>query len=164
MVTAVYPGTFDPLTRGHEDIVRRAAGLFDRVVVGIADSRGKHPVFTLDERVAIAREVLDSYANVEVFGFHGLLRDFARARHARVIIRGLRAVSDFDYEFQMAGMNRHLLPEVETIFLTPSDQYQFVSGSIVREIATLGGDVSQFVCPSVERRLKEKLGRPNSDS
>ncbi len=164
MVTAVYPGTFDPLTRGHEDIVRRAAGLFDRVVVGIADSRGKKPVFTLDERVALAREALGQYANVEVFGFQGLLRDFARERHARVIIRGLRAVSDFEYEFQMAGMNRYLLPEVETIFLTPSDQYQFVSGSIVREIAALGGDVSKFVCPSVERRLKEKLGRPDPET
>ena len=164
MVTAVYPGTFDPLTRGHEDIVRRAAGLFDRVVVGIADSRGKKPVFTLDERVEIAREALGQYANVEVFGFHGLLRDFSLERHARVIIRGLRSVSDFEYEFQMAGMNRQLIPEVETLFMTPADQYQFVSGSIVREIAALGGDVSKFVCPSVERRLKEKLGRPGSET
>lgn len=158
MIIAVYPGTFDPLTRGHEDIVRRAAGLFHRVVVGIADSRGKNPVFPLDERVEIAQEALGSYDNVEVFGFQGLLRDFARAHQVRVIIRGLRAVSDFEYEFQMAGMNRYLLPEVETIFLTPSDQYQFVSGSIVREIAALGGDVSKFVCPSVERRLHDKLG------
>jgi pantetheine-phosphate adenylyltransferase len=158
MVVAVYPGTFDPLTRGHEDIVRRAAGLFSRLVVGIADSRAKHPFFSLDERLQIAREVLSHYPNVEVAGFQGLLRDFCREKQARVIVRGLRAVSDFEFEFQMAGMNRYLLPEVETMFLTPSDQYQFISGSIVREIALLGGDVSKFVFPSVERWLRERLG------
>src|SRR5271169_2014500 len=164
MVIAVYPGTFDPLTRGHEDIVRRAAGLFAKLVVGIADSKAKMPIFSLDERLQIAREVLGHYPNVEVAGFHGLLKDFARDQEARVIVRGLRAVSDFEYEFQMAGMNRYLLPEVETMFLTPSDQYQFISGSIVREIAMLGGDVSKFVFPSVERWLKNKvaqLGGPN---
>ncbi len=156
-VTAVYPGTFDPLTRGHEDLVRRAAGLFPKVVVGVADSRAKHPFFSLDERLSIAREVLAHYPNVEVAGFSGLLSDFVRAQGARVIVRGLRAVSDFEYEFQMAGMNRYLLPDVETLFLTPSDQYQFVSGTIVREIALLGGDVSKFVFPSVERWLKTRL-------
>jgi len=157
MTIAVYPGTFDPLTRGHEDLVRRAAKLFDRLVVGVADSRSKKPFFTLTERVEIAKEILSHYPNVEVRGFQGLLKDFVREQDARVIIRGLRAVSDFEYEFQMAGMNRYLMPDVETMFLTPSDQYQFISGSIVREIATLGGDVSKFVFPSVEEWLLRKL-------
>lgn len=157
MTVAVYPGTFDPLTRGHEDLVRRAAKLFDRLVVGVADSRSKKPFFTLVERVQIAKEILSHYPNVEVKGFQGLLKDFVRDQDARVIIRGLRAVSDFEYEFQMAGMNRYLMPDVETMFLTPSDQYQFISGSIVREIATLGGDVSKFVFPSVEEWLLRKL-------
>ncbi len=159
MVIAVYPGTFDPLTRGHEDLVRRAAGLFAKLVVGVADSRAKRPFFSFDERLSIAREVLGHYPNVEVAGFKTLLSDFVRQHQARVIVRGLRAVSDFEYEFQMAGMNRYLLPDVETMFLTPSDQYQFISGSIVREIATLGGDVSKFVFPSVERWLKAKLSQ-----
>src|SRR5262245_62893331 len=157
MVIAVYPGTFDPLTRGHEDLVRRAAGLFAKLVVGVADSRAKAPFFVLEERIAIAREVLSHYPNVEVAGFRGLLKDFVREQNARVIVRGLRAVSDFEYEFQMAGMNRYLLPDVETMFLTPSDQYQFISGTIVREIAQLGGDVSKFVFPSVEKRLQDKV-------
>jgi pantetheine-phosphate adenylyltransferase len=157
MAVAVYPGTFDPLTRGHEDLVRRASGLFDRLVVGVADSRAKRPFFSLDERLDIAREVLGHYPNVTVEGFSGLLKDFVRAHDARVIVRGLRAVSDFEYEFQMAGMNRYLLPDVETLFLTPSDQYQFISGTIVREIALLGGDVSKFVFPSVERWLQKKI-------
>ena len=157
MVTAVYPGTFDPLTRGHEDLVRRASGLFDKLVVGVADSKAKRPFFTLEERLDIAREVLGHYPNVEVQGFSGLLKDFVREHDARVIVRGLRAVSDFEYEFQMAGMNRYLLPDVETLFLTPSDQYQFISGSIVREIAVLGGDVSKFVFPSVEQWLNKKI-------
>ncbi len=156
MITAVYPGTFDPLTRGHEDLVRRAAGLFDRVVVGVAHSRNKKPFFNLDERLEIAKEVLGHYPNVEVRSFDGLLKDFVREQGAAVIVRGLRAVSDFEYEFQMAGMNRHLLPDVETLFMTPSDQYQFISGTIVREIAQLGGDVSKFVFPSVERWLQAK--------
>jgi len=164
MVIAVYPGTFDPLTRGHEDLVRRAAGLFAKLIVGVADSVAKRPVFSLEERIEIAREVLGHYPNVEVVGFRGLLKDFVREQNARVILRGLRAVSDFEYEFQMAGMNRYLLPEAETMFLTPSDQYQFISGTIVREIALLGGDVSKFVFPSVERWLKNKIaqlgGRP----
>ncbi|WP_085315127.1 pantetheine-phosphate adenylyltransferase [Derxia lacustris] len=159
MITAVYPGTFDPLTRGHEDLVRRASGLFERVIVGVADSVNKRPYFNLEDRVAIAREVLSHYPNVTVEPFRGLLKDFVRAQGARVIVRGLRAVSDFEYEFQMAGMNRYLLPDVETLFLTPSDQYQFISGTIVREIAQLGGDVSKFVFPSVERWLQERSGR-----
>lgn len=165
MITAVYPGTFDPLTRGHEDLVRRAAGLFDRVVVGVAHSRNKKPFFDLDERLEIAKEVLGHYPNVEVQSFDGLLKDFVRDQGAAVIVRGLRAVSDFEYEFQMAGMNRHLLPDVETLFMTPSDQYQFISGTIVREIAQLGGDVSKFVFPSVERWLqtKAKMHREQQD-
>jgi len=156
MITAIYPGTFDPMTRGHEDLVRRAASLFDRVVIGVAHSRNKRPFFSVDERVEIAREVLGHYPNVKVASFAGLLKDFVREQEGRVIVRGLRAVSDFEYEFQMAGMNRHLLPEVETLFMTPSDQYQFISGTIVREIAELGGDVSKFVFPSVERWLQAK--------
>jgi pantetheine-phosphate adenylyltransferase len=137
--------------------VRRAAGLFSKLVVGVADSKAKSPFFVLEERIAIAKEVLSHYPNVEVAGFRGLLKDFVRDQQARVIVRGLRAVSDFEYEFQMAGMNRYLLPDVETMFLTPSDQYQFISGTIVREIATLGGDVSKFVFPSVEKWLKAKI-------
>lgn len=156
MITAVYPGTFDPLTRGHEDLVRRASGLFDRVVVGVAHSRAKKPFFTIQERLEIAHEVLGHYPNVEVKSFDGLLKDFVREQDGKVIVRGLRAVSDFEYEFQMAGMNRHLLPDVETLFMTPSEQYQFISGTIVREIAILGGDISKFVFPSVERWLQEK--------
>jgi pantetheine-phosphate adenylyltransferase len=159
MVIAVYPGTFDPLTRGHEDLVRRAASVFAKLVVGVADSRNKRPFFSMDERIAIAREVLGHYPNVEVAGFRGLLKDFVREQGGRVIVRGLRAVSDFEYEFQMADMNRHLLPDVETLFMTPSEQYQFISGTIVREIATLGGDVSKFVFPSVDKWLKAKISQ-----
>jgi len=159
MLTAVYPGTFDPLTRGHEDLVRRASKLYNKLVVGVADSRNKKPFFTHTERIAIAHEVLSHYPNVQIAGFSGLLKDFVREQEANVIVRGLRAVSDFEYEFQMAGMNRYLLPDVETVFMTPSDQYMFISGSIVREIATMGGDVSKFTFPSVERWLKEKTGR-----
>ena len=159
MAIAVYPGTFDPLTRGHEDLVRRCAGLFDELVVGVADSRTKRPFFTMNERLEIANEVLGHYPNVKVESFTGLLKDFVRKHDARVIVRGLRAVSDFEYEFQMAGMNRYLMPEAETLFLTPSDQYQFISGSIVREIAFMGGDVSKFVFPSVEKWLKEKIAQ-----
>ena len=157
MIKAVYPGTFDPMTRGHEDLVRRASALFDRVVVGVADSRGKRPFFTLAERVEMAREVLAPYGNVEVRGFGGLLRDFVLGEDARVILRGLRAVSDFEYEFQMAGMNRSLIPDVETVFLTPAEQYMFISATIVREIAGLGGDVGKFVHPAVEARMATKV-------
>jgi pantetheine-phosphate adenylyltransferase len=156
MTIAVYPGTFDPFTRGHEDLVRRASSIFTKLIVGVADSRSKKPIFSLDERIEIAKEVLGHYPNVEIAGFSGLLKDFAREHSARVIVRGLRAVSDFEYEFQMAGMNRYLLPDVETLFLTPSDQYQFISGTFVREIALMGGDVSKFVFPSVEKWLHEK--------
>lgn len=154
---AIYPGTFDPFTRGHEDLVRRASLLFDRVVVAVAESRGKVPIFTLEERVEIAREVLSPFPNVEVTGFDGLLMDFLRARDARLILRGLRAVSDFEYEFQMAGMNRKLFPDVETVFLTPADEYMFISATMVREIARLGGDVSKFVHPAVNERLVQKV-------
>jgi pantetheine-phosphate adenylyltransferase len=157
MLTAVYPGTFDPLTRGHEDLVRRASKLYESLVVGVADSRNKRPFFSLEERVTIAREVLSHYDNVKVRSFSGLLKDFVREQEATVIVRGLRAVSDFEYEFQMAGMNRYLLPDVETVFLTPSDQYMFISGTIVREIAQLGGDVSKFTFPSVEKWLKARV-------
>jgi len=161
MAIAVYPGTFDPFTRGHEDLVRRASSIFDELVVGVADSKNKKPIFTLEERIQIASEVLSHYPNVRIEGFSGLLKDFVRKNNARVILRGLRAVSDFEYEFQMAGMNRYLVPDVETLFLTPSDQYQFISGTFVREIALLGGDVSKFVFPSVEDWLKKKTETHN---
>lgn len=157
MIGAVYPGTFDPLTRGHEDLVRRAAVLFSTVIIGVADSRAKKPFFTLTERVDIAREVLKDVSNVKVVGFSGLLINFIHEHNARVIMRGLRAVSDFEYEFQLAGMNRNLYPEVETVFLTPSEQHMFISATLVREIATLGGDVSKFVHPLVRDKLKEKV-------
>ena len=156
---AIYPGTFDPLTRGHEDLIRRGAKIFDQLIVGVADSRNKKPFFTLDERIEMAREVLSHYPNVTVKGFSGLLKDFVRENQGNVILRGLRAVSDFEYEFQMAGMNRYLLPDVETMFMTPSDQYQFISGTIEREIAHLGGDVSKFVFPSVEAAVKRKFAQ-----
>ena len=157
MIGAVYPGTFDPLTRGHEDLVRRAAVLFGTVIVGVADSRAKKPFFTLTERVDIARAVLGDLPNVKVVGFSGLLINFIHEPNARVIMRGLRAVSDFEYEFQLAGMNRNLYPDVETVFLTPSEQHMFISATLVREIATLGGDVSKFVHPLVQKKLKEKV-------
>jgi pantetheine-phosphate adenylyltransferase len=157
MIRAVYPGTFDPLTRGHEDIVRRAASLFESVIIGVADSQAKRPFFTRDERVDMAREVLRDLKNVKVVGFSGLLIDFIREHQARVIMRGLRAVADFEYEFQLAGMNRNLYPDVETIFLTPSEQHMFISATLVREIATLGGDVSKFVHPLVRGKLSEKV-------
>lgn len=153
---AIYPGTFDPLTRGHEDLIRRGAKMFDTVVVGVADSKNKKPFFDLEERVKLAQEVLGHDANVKVVGFSGLLKDFVREQNGRVILRGLRAMSDFEYEFQLAGMNRYLMPDIETIFMTPSDQYQFISGTIVREIAALGGDISKFVFPSVEVAVKAK--------
>lgn len=155
--TAVYPGTFDPLTRGHEDLVRRASGMFERVIVGVARSAGKHPLFTLEERVEIAREVLSVYTNVEVMGFTGLLMDFIRSQGAHIIVRGLRAASDFEYEFQMAGMNRKLYPDVETVFLTPGEEFMFVSATMVREIGLLGGDIGSFVQPMVAERIRRKV-------
>lgn len=154
---AVYPGTFDPFTRGHEDLVRRAARLFAHVVVGIAESHSKRPIFPLAERVDMARELVKDLPNVKIVGFDGLLMDFLRERNARVILRGLRAVSDFEYEFQMAGMNRSLHPDIETLFLTPGEQYMFISATMVREIASLGGDVSKFVHPLVAEKLIEKM-------
>ena len=154
---AIYPGTFDPITRGHEDLVRRAANLFDEVIVAVAGSPGKRPFFTLEERVEMASEILKPFANVRVLGFTGLLMDFLRQQDAKIILRGLRAISDFDYEFQMAGMNRNLYPDVETLFLTPGEQYMFISATMVREIASLGGDVSLFVNPAVLPRLKQKV-------
>lgn len=156
MIKAIYPGTFDPLTRGHEDLVRRAATLFDRIVLAIADSKAKRPFFAAQERIAMAREVLADVTNVEVVGFSGLLTHFVRDQGARVVLRGLRAVSDFEYEFQLAGMNRNLYPEMETLFLTPSEQHMFISATLVREIALLGGDVTEFVHPLVAKRLKQK--------
>ncbi len=151
---AIYPGTFDPITRGHEDLLRRAATLFDRLILAIAESPSKQPRFTLAERVDMAREVVGDLPNIEIVGFNTLLMSFVHEMGAKVIVRGLRAVSDFEYEFQMAGMNRSLFPEVETVFLTPGEQYMFISATMVREIARLGGDVGKFVHPSVEKRLR----------
>ena len=155
MTKVVYPGTFDPITRGHEDVVRRASGLFDEVIVAVAASRSV-TLFTLEERVAMAREVFSSFKNVKVEGFDTLLMSYVISQGARVVLRGLRAVSDFEYEFQMSGMNRTLHPDIETVFLTPAEQYTFISASIVREIARFGGDVSKFVSPLVVAKLKEK--------
>jgi pantetheine-phosphate adenylyltransferase len=157
MIRAIYPGTFDPLTRGHEDLVRRASTLFDTVILGVADSRSKKPFFTLDERLEMARQVLGDLRNVEIVGFTGLLIDFARQHNARVVVRGLRAVSDFEYEFQLAGMNRNLNPDMETVFLTPSEQHMFISATLVREIAMFGGDVSKFVHPIVRAKLAARV-------
>ena len=156
---AVYPGTFDPITNGHEDLIQRASRLFDEVVVGVAHSQAKRPFFSLEERVTLAREVLAPYKNVSVQGFSGLLSEFVKEQKAGVILRGLRAVSDFEYEFQLAGMNRRLAPGVETLFLTPSDKYLFLSATIVREIAVLGGDISDFVHSVTAKRMREKIGR-----
>ena len=158
-LTAVYPGTFDPMTLGHEDLMRRASRLFDKLLLAVAAGHHKRTMFTIAERLEIAQEIARPYDNVEVVAFRGLLRDFVVGNGGNVVVRGLRAVSDFEYEFQMAGMNRQLMPDVETLFLTPSDQYQFVSGTFVREIAMLGGDVSKFVAPSVLSRLKDRVAR-----
>lgn len=155
---AIYPGTFDPITRGHEDLVRRAATLFDRVILAIAESPAKRPLFSLAERVEMANTILSDLPNLEVCGFNTLLMNFVHEKGAKVIVRGLRAVSDFEYEFQMAGMNRNLYPQVETVFLTPGEQYMFVSATMVREIARLGGDVSKFVQPTVAKFLAERVG------
>lgn len=155
---AVYPGTFDPITLGHEDIVRRAAALFDEVIVAVAGSTNKRTLFSLEERVALAKSVFID-ANVKVIGFNSLLMQFVQEQGAQMVIRGLRAASDFEYEFQLAGMNRKLFPKLETLFLTPAEQYMFVSSSLVREVAMLHGDVNQFVSPTVEAAIIEKLGR-----
>jgi pantetheine-phosphate adenylyltransferase len=156
-VIAVYPGTFDPMTLGHEDVIRRAIELFDRVIVAVAAGHHKKSMFTLEERIDMARAVSAPFKQVEVASFSGLLRDFVVARGAKAMVRGLRAVTDFDYEFQLAGMNRSLMPDVETVFLTPSDKYQFISSTFVREIAVLGGEVDKFVSPTVAERLMEKV-------
>ena len=158
-LTAVYPGTFDPMTFGHEDLMRRASRLFERLIVAVAAGHHKRTMFTIAERLEIAQALTGKYPNIEVMAFRGLLRDFVVGQGAKVVVRGLRAVSDFEYEFQMAGMNRQLMPEVETVFMTPSDQFQFVSGTFVREIASLGGDVSKFVSPLVLDRLSDRVKR-----
>jgi len=154
----MYPGTFDPITLGHEDLVRRACRLFDRVVVAIAANPSKEPMFSVDERVELARTVLADFENVEVTGYGGLTVDFARQNDLQVIVRGLRAISDFEYEFQLANMNRHLTDEVETAFLTPTEKYTYISSSLVREICTMGGDISEFVSPAVKSALMERVG------
>lgn len=156
-VIAVYPGTFDPMTLGHIDVVRRATQLFDRIIVAVAVGHHKKTLFTLQERLDMVHELVKPYPQVSVESFSGLMRDFVVARGAKAMIRGLRAVTDFDYEFQLAGMNRSLMPDVETVFLTPSDKYQFISSTFVREIAVLGGEVDKFVSPLVQERLAEKV-------
>ncbi len=156
---AVYPGTFDPITLGHEDIVRRAADLFDEVIVAVAGSTNKNTLFSLDERVALAKSVFGHASNIRVVGFSGLLMQFVQDQGAKMVIRGLRATSDFEYEFQLAGMNRKLYPQFETLFLTPSEQFMFISSSLVREVATLSGDVHAFVSATVEDAIKQKLGK-----
>jgi pantetheine-phosphate adenylyltransferase len=157
---AIYPGTFDPITNGHKDLVRRAAGMFDRVIVAIASNPGKTPMFTLEERVALARQVLADIPNVEISGYTGLTVDFAREHGMRFVVRGLRAVSDFEFEFQLANMTRHLSRDIETVFLTPQEQFTFISSTLIREIAVYGGDVSEFVDPVVAVELRKKRRLP----
>ncbi len=156
-IIAVYPGSFDPMTLGHLDVVRRASALFDQVVIAVAAGHHKKTLFSLDERIAMVRESVAAYPQVQVDSFATLLRDFVVSKGAKAVVRGLRAVTDFDYEFQLAGMNRQLMPEVETVFLTPSDQYQFISSTFVREIAQLGGEANKFVSPAIYQRLMDKL-------
>ncbi len=159
-VSAMYPGTFDPITLGHEDFVRRAAKLYDEVFVAVAaDTGSKKTMFSFDERVELARQTLAAIDNVQVVGYEGLTIDFALENGLAVIVRGLRAVSDFEYEFQLASMNRHLTQDVETAFLTPTDKYTFISSTLVREVASLGGDVTEFVSPVVRAALHRKVGR-----
>jgi pantetheine-phosphate adenylyltransferase len=154
--SALYPGTFDPITNGHNDLVRRAASLFDHVIVAIAANPNKAPMFPLEARVDLARRVLHDLPNVEVLGYSGLTVEFARQHHVAVVVRGLRAVSDFEFEFQLANMSRHLLPDIETVFMVPTEKFTFISSTLVREIASLGGDVSSFVHPIVEAALKRR--------
>lgn len=158
-ITAVYPGTFDPITCGHSDLIERAARFYGRLVIAVADNRNKSSLFSLEERVALAKTVTAHMPNVEVIGFSGLLVDFVHEVDGHVLLRGLRAVSDFEYEFQLASMNRKLAPDVETMFMTPAEQYSFISSSLVREISALGGDVSDFVHPVVSQALKERQAR-----
>ena len=160
---AVYPGTFDPITLGHEDVVRRAAQLFDHLVVAVAEGHHKKPLFSLCERMLMAEQAVAKFGNVSVKSYGGLLRDFVVQCGAKAMVRGLRAVTDFDYEFQLAGMNRRLIPDVETVFLTPGDQFQFISSSFVREIALLGGAVNEFVAPHVLQRLQQKVSESMKD-
>ena len=159
-VIAVYPGTFDPITLGHEDVVRRATQLFGSVIVAVAAGHHKKTLFSVDERLEMVCEAVKGYPQVQVETFGGLLRDFVVGHGGKAMVRGLRAVTDFDYEFQLAGMNRTLMPEVETVFLTPSDKFQFISSSFVREIATLGGEVDKFVSPQVLEQLMRKVAPP----
>jgi pantetheine-phosphate adenylyltransferase len=156
-ITAIYPGTFDPVTNGHCDLIERAARLFDHVIVAVAANPKKVPLFALEERVSLAQQALANLSNVEVCGFDTLLADYARNRGAQVILRGLRAVSDFEFEFQMAGMNRQLAPDIETLFLTPAEKYTYISSSLVKEVAALGGDISGFVHPVVSAALSSRL-------
>lgn len=156
-VSAMYPGTFDPITLGHEDLVRRACRLFDKVVIAVAANPGKEPMFSLEERVALARTVTKNFDNVEVSGYDGLTVDFATSNDLQVIVRGLRAISDFEYEFQLANMNRHLTDDVETAFLTPTETYTYISSTLVREIASMGGDISEFVSPEVKDALLARI-------
>lgn len=158
-VSAMYPGTFDPITLGHEDLVRRATRLFDRVVVAIAANPSKEPMFSLQERVDLAQSVLSDLDSVEVMGYSGLTVDFAKDNGLQAIVRGLRAISDFEYEFQLANMNRHLTDEVESVFLTPTETYTYISSSLVREICSMGGDISEFVSPKVKLALMERCGQ-----
>jgi pantetheine-phosphate adenylyltransferase len=156
-ITAIYPGTFDPITNGHLDLIARASRLYHKIIVAVAVNRGKAPLFSLEERIALAKAVTSEYSNVQVLGFNALLADFATQQGAQVILRGLRAVSDFEYEFQLAGMNRHLAPHVETMFLTPAERYAFISSTMIREIAQLNGDVSCFVPEIVHQNLIDKF-------
>nr|WP_086937817.1 pantetheine-phosphate adenylyltransferase [Thaumasiovibrio occultus] len=158
-IRVIYPGTFDPITNGHADLIERAAAMFDHVVVGVANNPSKKPLFDLDERVALAKAVTAQLDNVEIVGFSGLLVDFAKQHQASVLVRGLRAVSDFEYEFQLANMNRRLMPELETVFLTPAEENSFISSTIVKEVALHNGDVSQFVHPDVAAAILKKLGK-----
>lgn len=158
MHSVVYPGTFDPITNGHSDLIVRATNLFERVVVAVAEDTGKQPAFTIDKRIALAEDVLGTIDGVEVVRFSGLLVEFARKMDVPVIMRGLRAVSDFEFELQLAGMNRRMAPDIETLFLTPAEQYSYISSSLVREIARLGGNVSTFVSPAVQAALRERFG------
>ena len=159
MATAFYPGTFDPVTLGHVDLIRRAAKLFDEVIVGVAGNRDKSPLFTLEERVSLLEQVVGGMENVRVIGFNNLLIDCVREQNADTILRGLRAVSDFEYEFQLAAMNRHLDPEIETTFLTPAESYAFLSSTLIKEVASLGGDVSEFVPQQVMKALERVYGK-----
>lgn len=158
-ITAIYPGTFDPFTNGHTDLVLRAARLFSTVLVAVAANPSKKPLFTLGERVQLAKQLFEGHDNVKVIGFSGLLADLAKEQHAQVLIRGVRAVADFEYEFQLASMNRTLNPELDSIFMTPSEKNTFISSTLVKEVCRHGGDVSGFVCPSVEAALKAKFGQ-----